>query len=82
MIDSRKDFTKANPNEDYEKFRDEFRYYRSKGRDKQNNLNIIVQNMLGDKNISQAWLKMYEIISECNIVPLNKTGTFKSFHYY
>ena len=81
MIDSRKDFTKANPNEDYEKFRDEFRYYRSKGRDKQNNLNIIVQNMLGDKNISQAWLKMYEIISECNIVPLNKTGTFKSFHY-
>jgi len=81
MIDSRKDFTKANPNEEYEKFRDEFRYYRSKGRDKQNNLNIIVQNMLGDKSISQAWLKMYEIISECNIVPLNKTGTFKSFHY-
>ena len=24
---------------------------------------------------------MYEIISESNIVPLNKTGTFKSFHF-
>jgi len=82
MIDSRKDFTKANPNEDYENFRDQFRYYRSKGRgDKQPNLNIMVQNMIGDNNISQAWLKMYEIISECGIVPLNKSGVFKSFHF-
>ena len=24
---------------------------------------------------------MYEIISECNIVPLNKNGVFKSFHF-
>ena len=82
MIDSRKDFTKANPNEDYEKFRDQFRYYRAKGRgDKQPNLNIMVQNMIGDNNISQAWLKMYEIISECGIVPISKNGTFKSFHF-
>ena len=81
MIDSRKDFTKANPNEDYEHFKDQFRYYRSKGKDKENNLNIIVQNMLGDYRISQAWLKMYEIIVECDIVPNNKTGTFRSFHF-
>ena len=81
MIDSRKDFTKENPNEEYDNFKSQFRYYRSKGRNKEPNLNIIVQNILGDNSISQAWLKMYEIISECNIVPLNKIGTFKSFHY-
>ena len=81
MIDSRKDFTKANPNEDYDNFKEQFRYYRSKGKHKEPNLNIIVQNILGDNSISQAWLKMYEIISESNIVPLNKTGTFKSFHF-
>jgi len=81
MIDSRKDFTKANPNEYYDNFKEQFRYYRTKGKDKQNNLNLVVQNILGDNSISQAWLKMYEIISECNIIPLNKSGTFKSFHY-
>jgi len=80
-IDSRKDFTKANPNEDYDKFKEEFRYYRSKGKDKFNNLNLIVQRILDDKSISQAWLKMYEIISECTIIPLNKNGVFKSFHF-
>jgi hypothetical protein len=81
IIDSRKDFTKANPNEDYDNFKEQFRYYKTKGKDKQNNLNLVVQNILGDNSISQAWLKMYEIISECGIVPLNKSGTFKSFHY-
>ena len=80
-IDSRKDFTKANPNEDYDNFKEEFRYYRSKGKDKSHNLNLTVQRILDDKSISQAWLKMYEIISECNIVPLNKNGVFKSFHF-
>ena len=81
MIDSRKDFTKANPNEDYDNFKEKFRYYRSKGKDKQNNLNIIVQKILGDYSISQAWLKMYEIIVECDIVPVNKLGIFRSFHF-
>ena len=81
MIDSRKDFTKSNPNEDYDYFKEQFRYYRTKGKDKSNNLNLKVQRILGDNSISQAWLKMYEIISECNIIPMNKSGTFKSFHF-
>ena len=82
MIDSRKDFTKANPNEDYDNFKEQFRYYRSKGKDKINNLNQIVQHILGDHSVSQAWLKMYEIISECNIVPTqSKSSVFKSFHF-
>ncbi len=86
MIDSRKDFTKGNPNEDYDNFKEQFRYYRSKGKDKSNNLNQIVQHILGDHSVSQAWLKMYEIISECNIVPTStnihsKNSVFKSFHF-
>ena len=86
MIDSRKDFTKANPNEDYDNFKEQLRYYRSKGKDKTNNLNQIVQHILGDHSVSQAWLKMYEIISECDIVPNiinihSKSSVFKSFHF-
>ena len=89
MIDSRKDFKKNNPNEDYDNLKEQFRYYRSKGKDKTNNLNQIVQHILGDDSVSQAWLKMYEILTECNIVPLhmpnqnihNKSEVFKSFHF-
>ena len=86
MIDSRKDFTKDNPNEDYDNFKEQLRYYRSKGKDKTKNLNQIVQHILGDNSVSQAWLKMYEIISDCNIVPNitnihSKNSVFKSFHF-
>ena len=35
---------------------------------------------LGDFSISQAWVKMYEIITECKLIPTNRKGIFKSFH--
>ena len=44
------------------------------------NLDVKVQHLLGDFSISQAWLKMYEILSECDIIPTNKKGVYKSFH--
>ena len=43
-------------------------------------LDQLVRQRLKDDTISQAWLKMYEIITDCNLVPRNQKGTFHSFH--
>jgi TPR repeat protein len=44
------------------------------------NLDIQVQNLLNDTNISYDWLKLYEIISQCKLIPTNQKGTYKSFN--
>jgi hypothetical protein len=100
LIDSRRDFTKLKqtlPSKCdpqtwlYDQLKEKFRYYKGKGTTRKvQNLDIMVQNKLGDKSISQAWLKMYEIIAECDLVPKmhfrkNMTGNskstvFRSFH--
>ena len=65
----------------YDKLKWELRYYKGKGEKRQvPNLDILVQQRLGDSSISQAWLKMYEIISDCELIPMNQKGTFRSFH--
>lgn len=90
LIDSRRDFSKATkrPGEKYDpqtqlydKLKDQLRYYKGKGAYRNvPNLDITVQQRLGDSSISQAWLKMYEIITDCELVPQNQSGTFHSFH--
>ena len=90
LIDSRRDFSKATkrPGEKYDpqtqlydQLKYQFRYYKGKGTNRNvPNLDITVQQRLGDSSISQAWLKMYEIITDCELVPQNQTGTFHSFH--
>jgi len=85
LIDSRKDFTKANPTEVYDKLKDQLRFYKGTGKmGKDNrhieNLDVKVQKLLGDFSISQAWLKMYEIITECKLIPNNRKGVYRSFH--
>lgn len=90
LIDSRRDFSKPakKPNTDYDpqtwlydRLKEQFRYYKGKGPNRDvPNLDITVQERLGDRSISQAWLKMYEIITECNLVPRNQKGVFRSFH--
>jgi len=86
LIDSRRDFTKSISKYDsqtwlYDELKELFRYYKGKGNKRNvDNLDIMVQEKLGDKSISQAWLKMYEIISECELVPTTQKGTFHSFH--
>lgn len=90
LIDSRRDFSKATkrPGEKYDpqtqlydKLKDQLRYYKGKGAYRNvPNLDITVQQRLGDPSISQAWLKMYEIITDCELVPQNQSGTFHSFH--
>jgi hypothetical protein len=90
LIDSRRDFSKparkAGMKCDpqtwlYDKLKEQIRYYKGKGTHRQvPNLDVLVQQRLGDSSISQAWLKMYEIISDCDLVPLTQKGTFRSFH--
>ena len=89
LIDSRRDFTKPikNPNDKYDPqiekwwlINKQFRYYKHKGDTEKIHLDELVRKTLRDSTISQAWLKMYEIITDCGIVPLNQSGTFHSFH--
>ena len=82
LIDDRKDFTKENPNELYYILKEKFRYYKSSTTEHRNvqNLDKKIQSILKDYSISQAWLKMYEIIIDCNLIPTNRKGVFKSFH--
>ena len=90
LIDSRRDFSKPQKQQDsktdpqtwlYDEIKEKFRYYKGKGVDRNvTNLDIMVQEYLGDRSISQAWLKMYEIITDCELVPRNQKGIFRSFH--
>jgi len=90
LIDSRRDLTKPmkKPNADYDpqtwlydKLKHQFRYYKGQGTHRHTpNLDTMVQERLGDRSISQAWLKMYEIITDCELIPRNQKGTFRSFH--
>jgi len=80
LMDVRKDFTKVNPNELYYILKEQFRYYKATTPRPVQNLDKQVQSMLKDYSISQAWLKMYEIITDCDLIPTNRKGTYKSFH--
>ncbi len=86
LIDSRRDFTKSITgnidlqNTKWWEVNKQFRYYKHKDDMKKMHLDEVVRKKLNDTSISQAWLKMYEIITDCNLVPKNKKGTFHSFH--
>jgi cap2 methyltransferase len=80
LMDVRKDFSKANPNELYYMLKEQYRYYKAATPRNVQNLDKKVQSMLKDYSISQAWLKMYEIITDCDLIPTNRKGTYKSFH--
>ena len=80
LMDVRKDFSKANPNELYYMLKEQYRYYKAATPRNVQNLDKKVQSMLKDYSISQAWIKMYEIITDCDLIPTNRKGIFKSFH--
>jgi len=80
LMDVRKDFTKINPNELYFNLKEQFRYYKAATPRNVKNLDKKVQYLLKDYSISQAWLKMYEAITDCNLIPTNRKGTYKSLH--
>lgn len=83
LIDSRRNFDE--PEEDKQNVKwfeanKRFRYYKHKSDKEKLHLDKKVQQLLGDYSISQAWLKMYEIITDCELIPIHRKGTYKSFH--
>ena len=84
LMDVRKDFTKSNPNELYDTLKEKLRFYKGPGKIKHirnvEELHLTLSKRLNNFNISQAWIKMYEIIMDCDLVPTNRKGSFKSFH--
>ena len=85
LIDSRRDFDAPDSPKDMQNAKwfeanKKFRYYKHSADKEKTHLDILVRKMLKDDSISQAWLKMYEIITDCNLVPTGRKGVFKSFH--
>ena len=82
LIDSRKDFDAPESMQNLKWFEinKQFRYYKHKDDKEKIHLDKKVQKLLGDSGISQAWLKMYEIITDCNLIPTQRKSTYKSFH--
>ena len=91
LIDSRRDFTKSlqlDSDKDnlqlmkWYEVNKHFRYYKHKDDIEKMHLDQLVRKRLKDDTISQAWLKMYEIITDCHLVPNHppKHTTFHSFH--
>ena len=86
LIDSRRDFTKAREghidlqNNKWWEVNKAFRFYKHKDDLEKIHLDEVVRSKLKDTSISQAWLKMYEIITDCNLIHTNRKGTFNSFH--
>lgn len=84
LIDSRRDFNYApedqRQNLKWWEVNKQFRYYKHKDDTEKMHLDQLARRRLRDDTISQAWLKMYEIITDCHLVPTNKKGTFHSFH--
>ena len=81
MIDSRRDFTKEGPMQLATYFETNylFRYYKHSGRGQKHDLTVDAKKLSGNNNISQAWLKMFEILSNTKLIR-KKKGVFKSFH--
>ena len=83
LIDSRRDFNQTDPakqNTKWWEVNKQFRFYKHKDDTEKMHLDQLVRKQLKDDTISQAWLKMYEIITDCNLVPTTRKGTFHSFH--
>lgn len=81
-IDSRRDYSISNKKKqliNYYKGNVAFRYFKHGGRKNKQDAAMYIRNKLNNNNITQAWLKMYEILSDCNIIN-KKLKKLNSFH--
>lgn len=82
FIDSRRDFSKNNEIKQiakYDKYKKQYRFYNP------SNKKLRLTNLISDKfnvsNITQAYLKMWEILEVTKIININDhRGGYKSFH--
>lgn len=82
MIDARKDLSRNKEDDqlsDYHEVNKLFRFYKYKKRGKTQDLSEDIRNITKNPNISQAWIKMYEILSETKLLN-KKKGTLRTFH--
>lgn len=81
-IDSRRDFSIQDRRKQLEKYYKgnvAFRYFKHAGRKGRQDAAMYIRDKIKNNNVTQAWLKMYEIISDCNIIN-PKLEQFNSFH--
>ncbi len=62
---------------EWDSIKKEIRYYMPK--DKTKNITEMIAEKYGTGKISQAWIKMMEMIVDCNLIK-NNNDTFKTFH--
>lgn len=83
LIDTRRDFSKTTDlqNAMWHKINVVFRNYKHKDNLEREHLDNKVSRILRDYTITQAWLKMYEMIVECGLIKsAGKDGIFRTFH--
>jgi hypothetical protein len=81
-IDSRRDFSIIDRRKQLEKYYKgnvAFRYFKHSGRKGKQDAAMYIRDKLKNNNITQAWLKMYEILSDCSIINPRLTQ-LNSFH--
>jgi hypothetical protein len=81
-IDSRRDFTESDPQKQiakYDKYKKRYRFYNPL--DRKLRLTNVIESEFRTGVISQAYLKMWEILERCELITAKKhRGGFKSFH--
>ena len=81
MIDSRRDFSIADKRfqlPSYYKANVMYRYYKHSGRKDEYDIAEIVRKNIKSPVVSQAWLKMYEILANCKLI--KKKKSYKTLH--
>ena len=63
---------------DWDNLKKVVRFYRPN--DTAKHLKTIIEKKFNQKSISQAWIKMYEIIVKYDLIKKNNNNTYKTFH--
>jgi hypothetical protein len=81
-IDSRRDFSETDPQKQiakYDKYKKRYRFYNPS--DRKLRLTNVIESEYRTGVISQAYLKMWEILERCQLITAKKhRGGFRSFH--
>jgi hypothetical protein len=83
LIDTRRDFgarDESLQNVLWHRVNVMFRQYKHKDNVDREHLDMRVSKILKDNTITQAWLKMYEMLVECDLISRTHGGVYRTFH--